>query len=201
MEKTVTENKILEAAKKVFLLKGMAGARMQEIAEEAGINKALLHYYYRTKEKLFMAVFKSIIKNIIPTIQETINSDISIREKIEVFVEKYSKTFFDHPYIPFFIIQEVNRNPDQLADILLSAGINPNKIKDQIEKEIEEGKINPIDYKQLVVNLISLTVFPVVAKPMLLRVLFNNNDTAYHQFLTDRIEQVPEFIIKSIEKK
>lgn len=201
MEKTNTENKILEAAKNVFLLKGMAGSRMQEIAEEAGINKALLHYYYRTKEKLFMAVFKSIIKNIIPEIQEMINSDISINDKIKIFVEKYTKIFIDHPYIPFFIIQEINRNPDQLADIMISAGINPDKIKQQIEKEIEDGKIENIDYRQLVVNLISLTIFPIVAKPMLLRLLFDKNDNDYHQFLTDRIEQVPDFIIKSIEKK
>ena len=196
-----TENKILEAAKNIFLLKGMAGSRMQEIAEEAGINKALLHYYFRTKEKLFMAVFKSIVKKIIPAIQETIDSDISINEKIKIFVEKYTKTFIDHPYIPFFIIQEINRNPDELAEIMLSAGINPGNIKQQIEKEIEDGKINPIEYKQLVVNLISMTIFPILAKPMLLRILFNKNDKEYHQFLTDRIEQVPEFIIKSIEKK
>lgn len=201
MYKTETENRILEAAKKIFLLKGMAGSRMQEIAEEAGINKALLHYYFRTKEKLFMAVFKSIIKKIIPVIQETIDSNISISNKIKIFVEKYTKTFIDHPYIPFFIIQEINRNPDQLAEIMLSAGIYPDRIKQQIEKEIEDGKINLIDYKQLVVNLISLTLFPIVAKPMLLRILFNKNNREYHQFLKDRIEKVPAFIIKSIEKK
>ena len=77
-----TEKTILEAAKKVFLDKGFDGARMQEIADEAGINKALLHYYFRSKDKLFDAIFEEAFKQFLPNISDIMVSDISIEEKV-----------------------------------------------------------------------------------------------------------------------
>jgi len=97
---TETEQKILDAAKKVFLAKGMAGARMQEIANEAGINKSLLHYYFRTKEKLFEAIFQSALGAFFPSITTSMLSDATLEEKLKIFIQGYSKVLHDNPFLP-----------------------------------------------------------------------------------------------------
>ncbi len=107
-----TEAKILEAAKKVFILNGFDGTSMQQIANEAGINKSLLHYYFRTKEKLFAAVFSFAFQNFVPQIQEILNSDISVVIKIERIVAEYMDMLMKNEFIPAFILHEINRNPD-----------------------------------------------------------------------------------------
>ena len=113
-----TEQKILDAAKEVFQQKGMTGARMQEIADKAGINKALLHYYYRTKDKLFEKVFELAFSLFIPKVKEMMISDKPVFEKIEFFVENYLNLLQKHPYIPGFVISELNRNPEILVKII-----------------------------------------------------------------------------------
>ena len=86
---TTTEATILNAAKSIFQRKGMDGARMQEIANEAGINKALLHYYYRSKQLLFEAVFKNAFKLLAPQLKKVLNSDDSLNDKIKNFTKNY----------------------------------------------------------------------------------------------------------------
>ena len=108
---TETEKSILKAAKLVFYKKGLAAARMQEIADEANINKAMLHYYFRSKQKLFEAVFIQAFRELAPLLNTIFNSDKPIFEKIRDFVDSYITFVTDNPYLPTFIIQEVNINP------------------------------------------------------------------------------------------
>ncbi|MFK5974290.1 MAG: TetR/AcrR family transcriptional regulator, partial [Flavobacteriaceae bacterium] len=114
---TNTENRILTAAKNVFQRKGMDGSRMQEIANEAGINKAMLHYYYRSKQLLFEAVFKNAFSLLAPQLNAILNDDSSIEEKIKNFTHNYITFILKHPYLPNFIIQELNRNPEFIEKI------------------------------------------------------------------------------------
>src|SRR5690606_40702738 len=107
-----TEEKIFEAAFKVFQSKGFTGARMQEIADEAGINKAMLHYFFRSKEKLFEAVFMKAFGKLAPQINEIFNSDDDLFEKIRKFTASYITFVIEYPFLPQFIIQEMNNNPD-----------------------------------------------------------------------------------------
>ncbi len=107
-----TEYHILEAAKKVFQSKGMDGARMQEIADEAKINKAMLHYYYRSKQLLFEAVFINAFELLAPQLNAILNDDSSIEKKVRNFTSNYISFIIKHPYLPSFIIQELNRNPE-----------------------------------------------------------------------------------------
>ena len=116
-----TEKDILEAAKRVFQIKGMYGARMQEIADEAGINKAMLHYYFRSKDKLFDAVFQDAAKNFFSKIRELLNVDKPLLEKIEYFVENYVELLLQNSFIPAFIITEVHQNPDRIKNIFLES--------------------------------------------------------------------------------
>jgi AcrR family transcriptional regulator len=195
-----TENQILEAAKKVFLEKGMAGARMQEIADAAGINKSLLHYYYRSKDKLFLAVFRFAVLQFLPGIQEMITSDIHFEEKISRFVHRYIDILLENPFVPMFIIQEIQRDPDRLFNAFVDAGIKPDEILRQFKKAVDDDEIRDIDPRDLVVNLLSLCIFPVAAKPVMQRLLTDNNSDAYREFIEKRKETVPEFILNAIKK-
>jgi len=195
-----TENQILEAAKKVFLEKGMTGARMQEIADAAGINKSLLHYYYRSKDKLFLAVFRFAVLQFLPGIQEMITSDIHFEEKIRRFVHRYIDILLENPFVPMFIIQEIQRDPDRLFNAFVEAGIKPDEILSQFNEAIENDEIRNIDPRDLVVNLLSLCIFPVAAQPVMQRLITDNNSDVYREFIEKRKETVPEFILNAIKK-
>lgn len=107
-----TEAEILEAAKSVFQQKGMSGSGMQEIADKTGINKAMLHYYYRSKQMFFEAVFKNAFKLLAPQLKKILDEDSDLFDKIRDFTNSYISFVIKHPYLPNFIIQELNKNPD-----------------------------------------------------------------------------------------
>ena len=200
-----TEEKILEAAKEVFQKKGMTGARMQEIADNAGINKALLHYYYRSKEKLFEKVFTAAFRIFFPKIQKIAIAETGLFDKIRFFVKEYISLIQKHPYIPAFIISELNRNPKILIDIFeANIGFGINKVFDiiqkQIDNEVDKNIINPIQVRTLLINIISLTIFPIVAKPIVNVILFDGDTQLYKEFIENRKIEVAEFIINSIKK-
>ncbi|CAM4402003.1 TetR/AcrR family transcriptional regulator [Zobellia nedashkovskayae] len=194
-----TEEQILEAAKNVFQAKGMDGARMQEIADKAGINKAMLHYYYRSKQLLFEAVFINVFSLLAPQLNAILNDDSSIEEKVKNFTFNYISFISKHPYLPNFIIQELNRNPEFILKIKDSKGFpNLSKFKEQVDQEVENGSIKPISAEQLFINILALNIFPFVAKPLIMA--FSNVDNqAYKQLMEDRKTEVANFIINSIK--
>lgn len=194
-----TENKILEAAKKVFILHGLEGTSMQQIASEAGINKSLLHYYFRTKEKLFDAVFTYAFHYIVPQMEGILSSDSGINDKIERIVTEYMDLLSENKFIPAFILHEINRNPDRLYNIMQKSGMKPEIFVNQFVKEIQQGNIRPIDPRQLIINILAMCIFPVAARPLIQRIFFGNNENAYRQFLEERKKVVSEFIIQSIK--
>lgn len=144
---STTENKILEAAREVFIQKGMHGILKHEIAERAGIKKALLHYYYRSKEKLFLMVFKMALSRAIPKVAEIINADIPFFDNIRIFVSEYGSVIYKNQFIPLFVLSEINRNPDALVEIIRSQGINTEVFLTKMNKEIKEGRIRETDMK------------------------------------------------------
>ena len=196
---TTTESSILDAAKRIFQHKGMAGARMQEIADEAGINKALLHYYFRSKQLLFEAVFKKAFLMLAPQLNEVMNSDTSICEKIKNFSSNYISFVIKHPYLPNFIIQELNRNPEFVEKIITEKHFpNINKFRKQINDKVTEGVIRPIKAEQLFINIMALNIFPFIAAP-LLKGFINANDKEYLQLMEERKVEVADFIINAIK--
>jgi AcrR family transcriptional regulator len=196
---TNTENQILEAAKSIFQSKGMDGARMQEIADKAGINKAMLHYYYRSKQMLFEAVFKHSFLLLAPQLNKILNDDSSVEEKIRNFTFNYISFIIKHPYLPNFIIQELNRNPGFAESLKHAEGFpNIEKFKQQLNDEIEKGIIKPIKAEQLFINILALNVFPFIGKP-LLKTLINVDDATFKQLIENRKTEVADFIINSIK--
>jgi TetR/AcrR family transcriptional regulator len=197
-----TEEVIFDAAQKVFLQKGFDGTRMQEIAQEAGINKALLHYYYRTKEKLFQAIFKKVLGLFLPRILAFMESDIPLLKKIEFFIHNYIDFILRNPYIPGFVINEITHHPDTIAETLGELILKNDafgKFSAMIKKEIDQGNIRLIEPEQLIINMIGLCIFPFVAKPILRGVFFGGDKQQYQQFLENRKKEVTDFIIHSIK--
>jgi len=197
-KKDNTEEKILEAAKHVFVAKGMEGARMQEIADEAGINKALLHYYFRSKERLFEAIFSEIIKFAFPKITKIIASDEPIASKIEQVVDAYISLLIKHPFIPGFIIKELNRDPSGLFKLIIKFDLNHQVIVDQIELAMDRGEIIRMDPRHLALNIISMCVFPFAARPMLNFLLFKDDPEALNAFYAERADVIKKFVIDAI---
>ena len=198
---TTTESDILSAAKRIFQRKGMTGSRMQEIADEAGINKALLHYYFRSKQLLFEAVFKKAFSMLAPQLNEVINADSSICEKIKNFTNNYISFVIKHPYIPNFIIQELNRNPEFVQKLLSEKHFpNINKFRKQVNDRVAEGVIRPIKAEQLFINIMALNIFPFVGAP-LIKGLVNVDDKGYKELMEERKTEVAEFIINAIKIK
>lgn len=195
-----TEEKIVLAAEKVFIEKGMAGARMQQIADEAGINKALLHYYYRSKEKLFSLVFRTAIKALVPNLVKSYKTgEGSFEDKIRKFVDAYLTMIEKNPHIPGFVIHELNNRPDKLIEMLSELNIDISFIINDIESEIEKGNIKPIDPTHLIMNIVSMCIFPIVARPMVTGIFFQGDKTAYKEFIKSRKDHVADFIIDSIK--
>jgi len=198
IKKDNTEEKILSAAQNVFIRKGMDGARMQEIADEAEINKALLHYYFRSKQKLFEAIFKSVFGKIMPNIMLMVNSDKPVEEKLGAFIENYIDILMKNPFLPAFILKEIHRDPEFLAGMIKESGINPQQIIAMFKKEMDNGKIRRMDPRDLIINIISLSVFPVAGKPLLSEMFFEQDKTSYNEFIERRKITVKEFVLNSI---
>ena len=196
---TTTETTILNAAETIFQQKGMDGARMQEIADEAGINKALLHYYYRSKQLLFEAVFKSAFSLLAPQMNKILNDDSSVFDKIKNFTSNYISFVMKHPYLPNFIIQELNKNPEFAINILAENNFpNIEKFKNQIAEEVLKETIKPIKADQLFINILSLNIFPFIAAP-LFKGFLNLSNEEYQLMLENRKTEVAEFIINAIK--
>jgi AcrR family transcriptional regulator len=199
-EKTA-EEKILDAAKKVFVTKGMAGARMQDIADEAGINKALLHYYFRSKEKLFEVIFAEAAEKLFPKINAIFESDVPLFEKIERFCDEYITIMSENPYLPLFVLNEISRDSENFLEKVWDKKRipMPQKFLDQIEKETKKGTIRKISPVHLLINLISLSIFPFVGKPMI-QFVMQLDELQFRNIMQQRKKEIPKFIIDSIKK-
>ncbi len=196
-----TELGILNAAKEVFQEKGMAGSRMQEIADKAGINKSMLHYYYRSKQLLFEAVFKSAFRLLAPQLNRILNDDSELFDKIRNFTNNYISFVIVHPYLPNFVIQELNKNPDFIVGMRAEKDFPTiEKFKIQVEDAITRGLIKPIEAEQLFINIISLNIFPFIAAP-LLQGLIQVEEKEYFKLMEKRKTEVADFIINSISLK
>ena len=195
-----TEKRILESARKIFHKKGLAGARMQEIADDAGINKAMLHYYYRNKEKLFSAVFQEAADRIFPHMSKILGSELPLFEKIETLIDNYIEMLKQNMYIPIFVLHEIQQDPSRLVNIIIKEQPNAMmKFYQDIEKAKFEGLITDIDTKTVIVNILSLCIFPVAAKPVISGI-FNMNEDEYMNYLESRKKSVKDFVIKGIKK-
>ena len=198
VKKQNTEDKIVEAAKAVFIQKGMDGARMQEIANEAGINKALLHYYFRTKDKLFDKVFSLVFREVFAVLQMAVNNKLSFEEFIEQFITEYIALLKRKPYIPQFVIHELNRNPKMIVQNLKDPRFDKQQLFNLIEKAAEDKLIRPIPPVHLITNILSMCIFPFVAKPIITGFALDGDKERFKTYIDERPEQVVAFVKNAI---
>lgn len=199
METTNTEEKIIQAAEIEFIERGFDGARMQAIADKAGINKALLHYYFRSKQKLFEVIFKTANKVFLPKIIGIFSrDDLGFQEKIRLFVSAYIDLISKHPHIPMFVLHELSNNASSLLKIIHEIKPDISPIKNQIKDEIAKGTIVNINPEQLILNVLSLSIFPIVATPIARELLVEGNKEAYNALIEERKTHVAEFVIRAI---
>ena len=193
-----TEDKIVEAAKTVFVEKGMDGARMQEIANEAGINKALLHYYFRTKDKLFEKVFTILFKDVFAVFEQAISEEIDFEHFLEGFITNYLKLLKSKPFIPHFVIHELNRKPERIVELMQNFSFNKQNLFDLIERAVEEKVIRPIQPVHLVTNILSMCLFPVIAKPIITGFALDGDKKKYQQYIDERPDEVIAFVKQAV---
>ena len=195
------EQKIIAAARGIFLRKGMAGARMEEIAKAAGINKAMLHYYFRSKEKLFEVIMSEAKMQMLSRLHPILGGDDSLFIKIEKFVESYINFVTENPLLPGFILHEITKNPEKLVNDISNGNKRPNLAKFflHVESEVKKKNIIAIQPEQLFMNMLSMCVFPFIGRPMLKTVL-NVNDKKFNQLLANRKKEIPVFIINAIKR-
>jgi TetR/AcrR family transcriptional regulator len=196
-----TEERILEAARKVFVRNGMYGARMQDIADEAGINKALLHYYFKNKQQLFEEIFMEAAGKLFPRIKEIFSSDEPLFVKIEQFCDEYITVVLDNPYLPLFVLNEMNRDPVYFMNKIWSGKKRPDpqKFLQQIDTEVKKGTIKPVSPLQLLMNLLSMTIFPFIGKPVF-QANLGIDEWQWRMIMEQRKKEIPKFIIEAIKK-
>jgi AcrR family transcriptional regulator len=190
-----TEEKIKKAAQIVFHKKGFAAARTRDIADEAGINLALLNYYFRSKEKLFNIVMIETLSKFFDSVSMIINnSATTFEEKIEQFASQYIDLLFSEPDIPIFIVSEIRNNPEVLLQkIDIKNIVFKSVFTQQFYEAVEEGKIKDQNFLHFMMNFIGLIVFPFVAKP-LLKALSDFTEDQYNQIIEERKILIPVWI-------
>lgn len=198
MEKDIsTEEKIKKAARKVFLEKGYGQARTRDIADEAGINLALLNYYFRSKEKLFDIIMEESMQQMFGLIVGVVNDEsTNLSKKIDLIANRYIDSLLENPNLPLFVLSEIQANPKKLIEKI---GISENLIKNnyfykQIQEQMDKKGIKGIAPLQIFINIVSMTVFPIVGKPLLISIHSPMTEDDYTNFINERRKLVPQWI-------
>ena len=200
-EKLPSEKNILRVAKKHFLIYGFAGARMQAIADEAGINKALLHYYYKSKDGLFTKVFDDEARSVITSIEKITDQKLPILEKIRQLIVNDIDHLLKNREMPMFMMRELARDPKLIQKF--DPGARAENVLKKIAIEIAQAKKNKIiradvEIADIFINMGALAVFPILADP-LCRQSFHMTEGGYTNWLEERKKTVPDFIIRAIK--
>jgi AcrR family transcriptional regulator len=196
-----TEAKILEAARSVFIRRGTAGARMQEIAAEAGVNQALLHYYFRSKDQLGAAVFGQMASRLFPALLQVLSGDAPLDAKIEQIVGIYHQNLTENPFLPGYVLAELQYHPERIETVIAKiGGGNPRsvigpvflRLNEQIQAEVAAGRMRPITAREFVVNLVSVCIFPFAARPML-SMMLGLDEKTFPTFIAERQRTLAAF--------
>ena len=193
-----TENQIFEAALKIFHKKGLAGARMQEIADEAGINKSMLHYYFRSKEQLFGQIFMQSFTKFMGSVMPLLNEQNTWEEKIPIVIEHYTQVMQNNPNLPLFVINELRQNAEGFMGFAKDSPLLNSVFVAQLKQAMENGEIRTVHPMQIWITITGGIIFPFIAEPMLkLSAIFQ--DTSWEDFMEDRKKILADMIIKYLK--
>ncbi len=196
-----TEEKIFEAATEVFINKGMDGARMQDIADRAGINKSLLHYYYRTKERLFNAVFEKIAGEMFRKFAPVFDENLTFEDKIRFFYREHIAFLQKNPGLPSFILNEINRNPAIVKKFIQTIDIAKlwDVLETQHKEELGQYHITRENIPQVMTSLVAMSVFPFAGRALISCIL-EKMGFDFDEYIEKRKDFAAEFVINAIRK-
>jgi AcrR family transcriptional regulator len=196
-----TEERILEASKEVFMKYGLSGSRMRDIADAAHVNPALLHYYFRSKEKLFDKVFEGAMAKYFQQMDVFSDSSLPIKQRVLNYVDNIIDFYTEYPQMSMFIIKEVSINPDlfkQKVNVMKNAKVS---LIGLLEEGIKKSEIKKIDTALFLINLQSLCSYPFLATPLFKHILKVNNKKDWNDFNTIKLKQaVKSFVENSLTK-
>ena len=181
------EPRIIEAAKRVFVRKGYEAATMSDVAAEVGIGRTALHYYYRTKEILFDAIFGQLLSSLLPNIDRVLDEKSTMLEKMPVIVDLYMGIVRANPMFPNFVVGELNRDPERLFQPIL-------RLRRQIEEEMDKGLLRKMPVIDLVSTLVSLVVFPLLIRKPLAAAFLDNDMGRFEEYMDRRRDLIVEVI-------
>ncbi len=197
---TSTEEKIKEAARRVFHKKGYAATRTRDIAEEAEINLALLNYYFRSKEKLFDIIMLETVFGFMQNMAMVMNDEkTTLEKKVELIASNYTDFIIKEPNVPIFMLSEIRNNAEGLLEKLpIKQLVMNSAFFKQHQEAVAKGKITEPNPLHFLMNLLSIVVFPFIAKPML-QGIGGLDDTQFNKLMQDRKKLIPVWI-KAIMK-
>jgi len=185
-EEAHTEKLIKEKAKILFFQKGFLNATTQEIADEAGINRALIHYYFRSREQMLETLLDETLQEKKDRVRRILTSSLPFKEKIANYIDMVVDYGLKYPYLDNFIINEIARRPEKVR---LFCARDPFKssdlIRSELDKEVKKGRVAAVSAEHFMVNLISLCNYPLLAKSVI-QTIHGLSDTAYRKFLVER---------------
>ena len=193
-----TEQHLKDTARRIFLKEGKMLATTQEIADAAGVNRTLLHYYFRSRDALFDIVFQEALTQLRKRIHEVIGSKLVFRDKIESLIQVFYEELTELPYLETFIALQLNQEPHKYQELFIHLPGGKERIKNflkEIQEEMEKGSIpemKPINY---FINLFSLMAYPYVARPIY-KNLFGLSDTSYNKLLPERKDIIMSLLFK-----
>ena len=172
---------------------------MQDIATLAGINKALLHYYFRTKDQLFNAVFEMIAKEIFKKFAPVFDANLTLEEKIRFFFREHISFLQSNPRLPGFILNEVRRNPARIKKLLRNVDFEKlwSTLYEQHKNELQKYNLSEAAMPQIIISIASISVFPFAARGIIEGIL-DKTGIDFDDFIEERKEFAAEFVIKAI---
>ncbi|OGB63077.1 MAG: hypothetical protein A2Y94_06655 [Caldithrix sp. RBG_13_44_9] len=198
-----TEQKIYQAATRVFIHHGRDGARMEDIAKEAGINKALLHYYFRSKEKLYANVFEQEIRKVVMDLFQSINLELDIQTFLHTFIFTYIDRLHQNPFVVQFMLWEM-RSPNTLIREIFQKIFSddqyspPQKVVQKIQQAIKNRKIRKLEARHLLFNIIGMCIYTFIAAPVI-TTLFPELKVQDKSFITQRKNEIFNLIWNGIK--
>lgn len=167
-----TEALILQAAEREFLEKGYSGAKTTAIAQAAGVTHAMLHYYFRTKEKLFEKIVADKMDKLKRVMFGVIgNPDLPLRERLKQGVEQHFDFIAENPHLPRFIFNELHEHPERIDQVKNSIASIAAKaittLQNEIDRKAASGECRPVDARMLMLDIASLNLFPFIAAPLI----------------------------------
>jgi AcrR family transcriptional regulator len=195
LEKTDRKTEIRHAALQEFISEGISGARMQAIADNIGVTKAMIHYYFDTKDNLFEEVFKESSEKLMTGLMNTLEDSTPLFQKVEHFIDAAIERFEQQPAVAGFIINELNRHPHKTRGIFQESLAYDASIFDkQLEKAASNYEVAPVSSQQVIANMLSLCMFPYAGRAFLQQVLAKENE-AYNEFLSQRSDVIKDTIM------